>query len=498
MHSSADTDMNELDVKKQAKLSFHRVFALTGTGIKYRLFRSVVTMVVITVAVTFMMNILGEGVVKSSVSEATGEALREKRIAISLASRITTVGNADDVLVGIISSRVDEPLYKEYRRMGSLSESEMSFLKEFADSIAPYMAFFDGLDFARRAVMLEGALGKEVFEYLSNPENFAGFSERMSDFSQLRLPGSREQLLSLLGDWSRASEYVERILQGRRDAVAQVTDYLEGGSALEALQNADGEFGEVLRTAGFSVSSETAKKAARLAREYDEIQALAESFRNSLIRKRLIDRYNLRDGKIVDTLIWTNLAQPRHAEWFAGQLVNAGISRFGGDGERVLYLAQSMVENRYLDVASKITAEVGGGLMGMGTRMTWLVVLSMLVCGVGIANAMLMSVAERFREIATMKCLGALDGTIMMIFILEAAFIGTIGGVLGGVLGSVLSTTRMAMVFGVQMFGVLDYGSWVIALILSALAGMVLSAMAALYPSWMASRLPPMEAMRIE
>jgi len=50
----------------------------------------------------------------------------------------------------------------------------------------------------------------------------------------------------------------------------------------------------------------------------------------------------------------------------------------------------------------------------------WLVVLSLLVCLVGIANAMLMSVTERFREIGTMKCMGALDGFIIKLFILES------------------------------------------------------------------------------
>ena len=38
-------------------------------------------------------------------------------------------------------------------------------------------------------------------------------------------------------------------------------------------------------------------------------------------------------------------------------------------------------------------------------RNLWLVTLSLLVCIVGITNAMLMSVTERFREIGTMKCL---------------------------------------------------------------------------------------------
>ena len=47
---------------------------------------------------------------------------------------------------------------------------------------------------------------------------------------------------------------------------------------------------------------------------------------------------------------------------------------------------------------------------GISTKDIWLIVMSLIVCVVGIANSMLMAVTERFREIGTMKCLGALDG----------------------------------------------------------------------------------------
>ena len=59
-------------------------------------------------------------------------------------------------------------------------------------------------------------------------------------------------------------------------------------------------------------------------------------------------------------------------------------------------------------------------------KQTWLISLSLLVCVVGIANAMLMSVTERFREIGTMKCLGALDSFIMTIFLMESGLQGLI------------------------------------------------------------------------
>src|SRR5438552_188948 len=65
----------------------------------------------------------------------------------------------------------------------------------------------------------------------------------------------------------------------------------------------------------------------------------------------------------------------------------------------------------------------------------WLVGLALLVAFVGILNAMLMSVTERFREIGTMKCLGALDSFIIKLFLLESLFQGIVGTIVGILLG---------------------------------------------------------------
>ena len=50
----------------------------------------------------------------------------------------------------------------------------------------------------------------------------------------------------------------------------------------------------------------------------------------------------------------------------------------------------------------------------LSDRQMFLLGVSFVVCMVGIANAMLMAITERFREIATMKCLGATDGFILI------------------------------------------------------------------------------------
>src|SRR5207253_8042725 len=76
-------------------------------------------------------------------------------------------------------------------------------------------------------------------------------------------------------------------------------------------------------------------------------------------------------------------------------------------------------------------------------RLQWLSIMALVVCTVGILNAMLMSVTERFREIGTMKCLGALDSFIIKLFLLESLFQGVVGtliGIIVGLAASVLST----------------------------------------------------------
>ncbi|MEM2480008.1 MAG: FtsX-like permease family protein, partial [Candidatus Bathyarchaeia archaeon] len=65
----------------------------------------------------------------------------------------------------------------------------------------------------------------------------------------------------------------------------------------------------------------------------------------------------------------------------------------------------------------------------------WVAIIALLVCGVGIVNSMLMSVTERYKEIGTIKCLGATDSAVLEIFLIEALLLGLIGGAIGAVVG---------------------------------------------------------------
>jgi len=180
----------------------------------------------------------------------------------------------------------------------------------------------------------------------------------------------------------------------------------------------------------------------------------------------------------------------------------AGIETFDLSAERIEEVADSRMREKRLarieDAVRRATAGATSGPLGYSSRTIWLIAVSFMVCVVGIANAMLMSVTDRFREIATMKCLGATDGYIMINFILESCLQGTAGGVVGAVLGFLLGTLRSLTNYGWVAMQHLPVQLVMTTAAVSLVIGVMLSALAAVYPAWVAARLAPMEAMRIE
>jgi ABC-type antimicrobial peptide transport system permease subunit len=128
----------------------------------------------------------------------------------------------------------------------------------------------------------------------------------------------------------------------------------------------------------------------------------------------------------------------------------------------------------------------------------WLSGLALLVAFVGILNAMLMSVTERYREIGTMKCLGALDSFIVKLFLLESLFQGIAGTLAGVVLGILLSVLAASIKFGTDAFRELRATDVLATALLSCAIGIALTVIGSVYPAWRAARMQPVEAMRVE
>ncbi len=132
------------------------------------------------------------------------------------------------------------------------------------------------------------------------------------------------------------------------------------------------------------------------------------------------------------------------------------------------------------------------------SKNNWLVVLSLLVCLVGITNAMLMSVTERFREIGTMKCMGALDGFIIKLFLLESSFMGTAGTLIGVGVGLLLSVGISSITYGSVMFDHVPWGSVLERAVHATVIGFVLSVVGGIIPAYRAAKMEPVDAMALE
>jgi len=128
----------------------------------------------------------------------------------------------------------------------------------------------------------------------------------------------------------------------------------------------------------------------------------------------------------------------------------------------------------------------------------WLVGLSLIVCTVGIANSMLMSVTERFKEIGTMKCLGALDGFIVKLFLMEAGMLGLLASLMGWLVGFLAVLLIGLARDGYKIWAKMPFSEVMPSFFWCLLAGMVLTVIATIFPAIRASKLPPAAALRVE
>lgn len=132
------------------------------------------------------------------------------------------------------------------------------------------------------------------------------------------------------------------------------------------------------------------------------------------------------------------------------------------------------------------------------SQTTWMLGIALTISFVGIVNAMLISVTERFREIGTMKCLGGLDSFIVKLYLLESLFQGIVGTVIGIVVGLLLGYLEGVGRFGTEAWSLLP-GFSVFKILLGCLfAGVALTVAGALYPAWRAAKMEPVDAMRTE
>lgn len=156
----------------------------------------------------------------------------------------------------------------------------------------------------------------------------------------------------------------------------------------------------------------------------------------------------------------------------------------------IAFFASVRVTTLVLEASAEAPADVDQA------RQIWLIVMALLVSVVGITNSMLMAVAERFREIGTMKCLGALDSFIVKLFLIESGMLGVLAGFFGAIVGGglmlIVNNLRYTFAFRDIVGGLVATFLW------SLVLGASLSVIAAILPAKQAAKMPAAAALRTD
>lgn len=218
---------------------------------------------------------------------------------------------------------------------------------------------------------------------------------------------------------------------------------------------------------------------------YCEIEALKAQLKSVFKKSPIPDQPTRKNGKPYNEIFYSRLTvQVDEMEHVAA--ITQAINDMGYDAYNDAEWIES--EMQQMDMIQMVLGAIGA--------------VSLLVAAIGITNTMMMSIYERTKEIGVMKVLGCNIHNIQALFLMEAGFIGFIGGLIGVgfsvglsfLINHLLASSGMGNSMGIANVCVIPIWLPPLSILFAIIIGMV----AGFLPSLRAMRLSPLAAIRNE
>ncbi|HHH75759.1 MAG TPA: FtsX-like permease family protein [Phycisphaerae bacterium] len=463
--------VNDRQIQDQVKLPSRVAFGVVLQGIRIRFGRSLVTLSGVALGIAFLMSIFTGRIIKDGVSDEENIRIETEQM---LGFLVAEMGPVADRSIGVIQTGAVNKVEK--RLLGLIADK--GGLINYATAGSQTMA--NDLPQSVVQVSLDDVADKA---------------------SAIIIIGANDEKLAISWEESLAKARQKVIAptrsQSRDQIVLDLTARTAGkikDATIGVIQAGDLSQVESRYLASFlDLKPKTVKWA--LLDDQADVSGLDD-------RIQIVKRSQICDGADVVLVLgqvtaagpgWDEIKPTPNQKVYAPVRRNVDIPLKGIASPSDVFKGVSLER----EVTEQEIADIEASARKGRFRNIWIITISLLVTVIGISNAMLMSVTERFREIGTMKCLGALSSFIRQIFLIESSLVGLVGSTVGAIFGVIFSILMYCLTYNFSMvIRSLDIPELFGLLLLSIVIGSVLSVIAALYPAQFASRMVPATALR--